>query len=839
MLRIKIILLLILLLFPAVGWAENFCVSTGDSWNSAACASDCAAEVEANTCMDAADFNTGGNWDTDDDLIGPGDTVYFSGTFTSTSLYPQGSGTIGNSITFDGYEAGDCDALGTSCSNSAVMSASNFSGSTKNYLIYKDFVFTNQAYVDCAVNDNPSCSFINSCSGESIDNTCKTTGITITNNRFETGGHSYGSAIAIGFVTDWAVTNNYYEGDGFCTIGQVWHYGSREHFIGIRPGGSRGRVVNNHVIDSFNFNYTVLDVNRNSRVDSILDFPSSGSYTKDPEANITGLEVAYNLYDGWCEEGISFDDPSGESQSDADCTALDEPYDCCTGDGTGTCTETSQPESHWPAIESDTISTIDAGNNYIYLDNTGGEWTGLGNLYSGFYLVNATVGNEARYASISLIEAQSENRFTLAEGETSKFLAGDTITVSLIENKVWVHHNRMIVDEGAEYGWGPIWLEGGCFNGLIENNYVVPSPNWGCEEFADKECISQLINQPVHGGYYNPLGVTQTATHTANGYNLYRYNIFEGISSSNYYLFTSDGWDFTYNSSYIDNMLWGTGDEGNVLFIQKAYSYYSGNTYENNGDPITVTVHPVHGGGLQDADSTTGVPAAIYSQSHIGPNILATATTGTLLTIEFTEAITGCYSGNCGFSITDDLGSVSLEYLGNTDVLRHFTLGRSLDSNAVLFYDGTGIIIDSDTNPMYAWSVTGHDLSTEYTSLSSPFFISNALPADGAEGQSDSLTITWTNPADTLETLFYIDTVNGTTLEDSGSVETSYVPSLDEDTTYYWRVDIRHAAGTETGIVRTFTTSGSPPPVAAASGLSFSKKGTTLKFSSKAGVIKR
>ena len=91
-----------------------------------------------------------------------------------------------------------------------------------------------------------------------------------------------------------------------------------------------------------------------------------------------------------------------------------------------------------------------------------------------------------------------------------------------------------------------------------------------------------------------------------------------------------------------------------------------------------------------------------------------------------------------------------------------------------------------------------------------------------------------------LETYTYFDDFNPpTTLRESGSVKTSYVPTLAEDTTYFWKVNLRHADGTETGIVRSFTTSGSPPPVAAAAGFRMSVKGGTIKFHPAGVLIKR
>ena len=65
--------------------------------------------VDLANAFSAADFNNSAKWDVDvadDNLIGPGDTVYFSGTFTS-EIEPQGSGTAGNYITLDGYETDD------------------------------------------------------------------------------------------------------------------------------------------------------------------------------------------------------------------------------------------------------------------------------------------------------------------------------------------------------------------------------------------------------------------------------------------------------------------------------------------------------------------------------------------------------------------------------------------------------------------------------------------------------------------------------------------------------------------------------------------------------------
>lgn len=49
-----------------------------------------------------------------------GDTFYFSGTIT-TRVTPKLSGTSGSYVTLDGYQAGDCDPLNSTCSSSALL----------------------------------------------------------------------------------------------------------------------------------------------------------------------------------------------------------------------------------------------------------------------------------------------------------------------------------------------------------------------------------------------------------------------------------------------------------------------------------------------------------------------------------------------------------------------------------------------------------------------------------------------------------------------------------------------------------------------------------------------
>lgn len=82
---------------------------TGESWHNA---------------WSVDQFNHGDNWSTDvsdDNKIGPGDTVFFAGTFSSM-IAPAGSGTTANYITLDGYEAGNNDMRDYACPQCAKVS---------------------------------------------------------------------------------------------------------------------------------------------------------------------------------------------------------------------------------------------------------------------------------------------------------------------------------------------------------------------------------------------------------------------------------------------------------------------------------------------------------------------------------------------------------------------------------------------------------------------------------------------------------------------------------------------------------------------------------------------
>lgn len=72
----------------------------------------------------------------------------------------------------------------------------------------------------------------------------------------------------------------------------------------------------------------------------------------------------------------------------------------------------------------------------------------------------------------------------------------------------------------------------------------------------------------------------------------------------------------------------------------------------------------------------------------------------------------------------------------------------------------------------------------------------------------------WTNPTGTTATKVFFDSTDGTTPvnSDPWTTVTSYEPgTMTYSTEYFWRVDIVHAGGTETGVTYSFTTTIGPP----------------------------
>jgi len=270
----KLLIILVILCLPAMGFAEIFCLNNGDNWNGTDCGTDCSAEVSANTCMDEGDFNTTANWaatDTDDNKIGPGDTVYLSGAI-STALVPKGSGTSGKQITIDGWEGGSCAPRSATCSSSATSTV--IWDIDKDYISIVDMRFNRNGY-NVRVGENAKASFIK-----------------IERNAFTQTGDVSGSSLEMRYMCDSLVNDNTFSASEVAYEGNNFTLG----------GGSRNTITYNNF-----FGGTVAVYLKSTT----QFYYSNTDATNDPDFNISYNEIAYNNVEASAQEGISFDVSAG------------------------------------------------------------------------------------------------------------------------------------------------------------------------------------------------------------------------------------------------------------------------------------------------------------------------------------------------------------------------------------------------------------------------------------------------------------------------------------------------------------------------------------------------
>lgn len=122
-------LIFLILFIPALAFGANqtyFVTPTGSASDP-----DCSGGG-APTCSgawDMSDFNNAANWSATDSTtkIDPGDTVYFTGNFT-TQVHVRGNGTAGNHIILDGLYSGDYNALNEGSDGQAKITLSQATG---------------------------------------------------------------------------------------------------------------------------------------------------------------------------------------------------------------------------------------------------------------------------------------------------------------------------------------------------------------------------------------------------------------------------------------------------------------------------------------------------------------------------------------------------------------------------------------------------------------------------------------------------------------------------------------------------------------------------------------
>ena len=292
----------------------------------------------------------------------------------------------------------------------------------------------------------------------------------------------------------------------------------------VLVAGSRNKIHNNHVQGGWVGLYFPATRTWDYDVNTI-DYPSSGSYTADPDANLEDNEIAYNYVENRCQEGISYDVSS-------------EPKACSI-------------------VERDTVASI--RGTTVTLDNSGGEWSGVGNLYSGYYMV-AMPDRDNTYGNHALIESQSGNSFTL-KSPISNLAVGDKVVIGMAFRHNWIHHNIF-----GEHGFGAssILLEGMALENLIENN-TLPKKNW-TEGNGIAVCS-------LDGYAKASNNVTKTYASEPTAYNIVRNNTCGGI------------WNNTYDKDY------GPGED----FITRNNAIYNNNVYTDDYYPRYVSLHDAYG----------------------------------------------------------------------------------------------------------------------------------------------------------------------------------------------------------------------------------------------------
>ena len=145
---------------------------------------------------------------------------------------------------------------------------------------------------------------------------------------------------------------------------------------------------------------------------------------------------------------------------------------------------------------------------------------------------------------------------------------------------------------------------------------------------------------------------------------------------------------------------------------------------------------------------------------------------------------------------------------GVTGTLCKFTVNPGAVSNPPIImkdeitYRG-GVVLENGTQDL-----TAADKTLVYTTaVPPPGKATNPSPANSAVGVNSNTgitTLTWTTDSGATSQNVYLGTVaTPVTLVGTG---TSYVPTLVEGKTYYWRVDEINAGGTTTGDIWTFNT---------------------------------
>jgi hypothetical protein len=291
--------------------------------------------------------------------------------------------------------------------------------------------------------------------------------------------NDYWVGVRLSFITDSEIAYNYGHSP---SGGPTCKWSSMS-------GGSRNKIHHN-IVNGGQTGITFLaSLSYRDNYAGKISVPSSGSYALDPEFNFKDNEVYNNHLMSRDEEGITYDVNSSKA---------------------GT-----------TVVDRDTIVSV--SGNQITLNNSGGEWTGVGNKWSGMYMA-CNEDDAEKYGKYGLITSQNDNVFTLDTNLSSYLAAGDHITIGFAFINNHIHNNIIGIDgdPGAE-GYRPssILIEGIGLDNVIEENFAYPSNH----KTANGEIIPYGVKIQALFNYVNSsYSVTGTSGSECTAGNIVRNN---------------------------------------------------------------------------------------------------------------------------------------------------------------------------------------------------------------------------------------------------------------------------------------------------------------------------
>jgi hypothetical protein len=588
--------------------------------------------VDASNRFSMAQLNNAAYWDTDvdnDGKIGPGDTLYGDGGTITSDLIIQQAGTASYPIVIDGYEAGSRAERSNSCTSITTFEGVIYGESTP-YITIRDFCF-----------DNPDDHNIDIARGDGY----KAKGVKILNSYFVGKDSGYGSVV-LGFTPDAEVSGNRY-----------YYAGSTDgrKFVSL-AAGTNVKIINNQTDGGTLGIY--IRPNMDYNYNGTLDAPAGTSHTIDPEYNLDGLEIAYNYTVRREEEGHSIDSPASNPM--------------------------------FPLVE--VLEVTGVSGTSITVDNTGGEWTGEGDVWSGLYLTSMR-DVDGSFGIRSIIASQSDNVFTTTEDISSHISVGDYVTVGMGAKNVWAHHNFL---EDYGYGNSTYLAEDIVYRSLWENNKTEPTTQVGG--------MGLKILSTSHGGRRSTYAHTSDTVRCNSTWNLVRYNLFGDLLGQVYRV--SDGAAYVAhrvfsainNDFHPNNAANGYQDRG--INLTRATAYKSGNTNE-------VSDLGYLGSFLGSDTWSAAVATEIYANQPpaILTAVLDTSANPDEVAITFTESVTG----QLGLTWVKDGGSETMTCSGSGATRTCTIPDGTSGSNYYITYDAdTGNIEDTGGTEMHTFGLPGH-----------------------------------------------------------------------------------------------------------------------------------